>query len=96
MTDLENNVENIKYEVQHYTLCDGWINTWSIYDENDNPIPSVFDTKEEAQAELDDFFEDIQTDIDSGFRDKDHGYGRDEFRIVPILKGAENEQVPRN
>jgi len=44
----------MKYEVQHYTLCDGWRNTWTIC-ENGIEKPHVFDSEEEAQAELDEF-----------------------------------------
>ena len=36
-----------KYEVQHYTLCDGWINTWTVDDK-----PEYFDTYEDAEASL--------------------------------------------
>ena len=46
-----------KYEVQHYTLCDGWINTWTIYDENNNEIADVYDTYEDAQIALEDFLD---------------------------------------
>jgi len=80
--------EPIKYEVQQYTLCDGWINTWSVIDENDVSTPDIFDSLKEAKGELDDFFKDIEDDIKSGFRQSDLGYDREEFRIVPILKGG--------
>jgi hypothetical protein len=42
------------YQVQTYTLCDGWINTWS---EDDQPM--TFDTLEEAQIALQDHLEDL-------------------------------------
>lgn len=41
-----------RYEVQTWTLCDGWMNTWSIIEEaGDNiftDIPETFPTREEA------------------------------------------------
>ena len=37
----------MKYEVQTYTLCDGFINTWS--DDDEGPVQ--FDTQAQAQAE---------------------------------------------
>ena len=36
------------FEVQHYTLCDGWINCWSEEDENGVMIPSIYRTYTEA------------------------------------------------
>ena len=70
------------YEVQHYTLCDGWVNTWTISEGDDDPIPQVFATRDEAQAELDEFLRDIQDEIDCGDRAPDEGYDASEFRIV--------------
>ena len=58
----------MKYEVQHYTLCDGWTNTWTISDENGIEQPEVFDNEEEAQAELDAFFQEVEEEIQSGER----------------------------
>ncbi len=68
-----------RYEVRHYTVCDGWVNTWLINDE-----PQTFATREEAQAELDSFLSEIQSEIDSGEREPDAGYSRDEFRIEEV------------
>jgi hypothetical protein len=50
-----------KYEVQTYTLCDGWINTWT--DEDENPI--VFDNLEAAKKELLDHFKDLQESVEN-------------------------------
>lgn len=71
----------MKYEVQHYTLCDGWTNTWTICEDGIEK-PHVFDSQEEAQAELDEFFEDIAAEIQAGERKPDEGYSRDEFRVI--------------
>ena len=73
-----------KYEVQTYTLCDGFVNTWSTEDAAGNTIPSTFDTREAAQAEIDEFFDDIESEIAAGERGADEGYDRDDFQIVLV------------
>ena len=73
-----------KYKVQHHTLCDGWINTWSICENDGTDITQIFDTEQEAQAELDEFFREIAEEIKSGERQPDNGYDREDFRIVPV------------
>ena len=55
-----------RYEVQHYTLCDGWINTWSDYDEDGNETPSTYDSFEDALNELDSFLDDEQEAFEEG------------------------------
>lgn len=74
-----------KWEVQHYTMCDGWVNTWSVI-ENGKETPQQFDTELEAQSELDEFFNDINLEIEYGEREPEHGYDRDEFQIVEVTK----------
>lgn len=49
------------YEVQTYTVCDGWINTWHVDDE-----PQFFDTVEEAKTELEDFLDDVAEAVAAG------------------------------
>ena len=77
-----------RYEVQTWTLCDGWMNTWSIIEEaGDNiftDIPETFPTREEAQQALDEFLFDIQSEIDTGQRSADEGYDAEDFRIVQV------------
>lgn len=80
----------MKYEVQHYTLCQGWVNSWSV-SENGTDIPHIFDTKAEAQAELNDFFTDIADEIKSGERAENEGYDQEEFRIVPLIQDDQGE-----
>ncbi len=47
------------YEVQHYTLADGWKNDWS-YDEGDGVFRiETFATRDDAEAALDEFFADL-------------------------------------
>jgi hypothetical protein len=73
----------MKYEVQQYTLCEGWVNTWTICEE-DIAILQIFDTQEEAQVELDEFFREITEEIEDGERDPDNGYDTEEFRVVEV------------
>ena len=73
-----------RYEVQHYTLCDGWVNTWSDYDEDGNETPSTYDSFEDALNELDSFLDDEQEAFEEG--NIESPYDRDEFRILEITK----------
>jgi len=73
-----------RYEVQHYTLCDGWVNTWSDYDEDGNETPSTYDSFEDALNELDSFLDDEQEAFEEG--NIESPYDRDEFRIAEITK----------
>ena len=46
----------MSFAIQEFTLCDGWVNTWS--DEKGNP--SLFDSQEEAFTELVAFLADMK------------------------------------
>ncbi len=70
------------YEVQTYTICEGWVNTWTIIEGDNDPVPHHFATRQEAQAELDELLNDIQQEISCGDRAPDRGYDAEEFRIV--------------
>lgn len=78
-----------RYEVQTFTLCDGWTNTWSVPEQAGEDtfteIPETFATRAEAQAALDQFLAEIQEEIASGQRAPDEGYDPEEFRIVPVV-----------
>tara|TARA_B110000902_G_C13857739_1_gene417779 strand:+ start:341 stop:580 length:240 start_codon:yes stop_codon:yes gene_type:complete len=75
------------FEVQHYTFVDGWVNTYTVTDDNgENPISVVFDTHAEAQADIDSYMGEIDDQIKSGERAADEGYDSDEFRVVEILE----------
>ena len=71
-----------RYEVQHFTLCDGWVNTWSDYDEDGNETPSTYDSFEDALNELDSFLDDEQEAFEEG--NIESPYDRDEFRIAEV------------
>lgn len=71
------------YEVQTYTLCDGWVNTWHI-EENGIVSPETFPTRAAAQAALDEFFTEIAEEIAVGQRASDAGFDRSEFRVAKV------------
>ena len=66
-----------KYVVEHQTLCDGWINTWSVDGE-----PEVFDTYQDAENALDSFLSEEKKAFKRG--EIDNMYEADEFRITEI------------
>lgn len=64
-----------KFVVEHYTLVDGWINTWSISD-GQVTTPETFRTEADAQAALNEFLDDCK---EGGLE-----YDASEFRVVPV------------
>ena len=70
-----------KYEIQHWTFVDGWVNTSTEENEQGEEVPLVFTTRAEAQADLDEFMGEIADQIASGEREADHGYDGGDFRI---------------
>ena len=81
---------NNRFEVHTWTLCDGWINCWTVTDKHGNEQPDSYLTIKAAQAEIDEFFADIEADIKAGDREPDEGYDREEFRIFDTVN---NEYV---
>lgn len=71
-----------KYEVQEYTICDGWVNTWHEWDDDDEEIPMTFDSVKEAIEELDNHLYDMQKAYNMG--DISSPDDRANFRIVEI------------
>tara|TARA_R110000803_G_scaffold61535_4_gene121407 strand:+ start:3645 stop:3857 length:213 start_codon:yes stop_codon:yes gene_type:complete len=65
------------YQVEQFTLCDGWVNTWHIDDK-----PHVFKTRDEAILELAEFFSDMTEDYEAGFLSDPVNHK--EFRIVEV------------
>lgn len=69
------------YEVQHFTLCDGWINVWSDIDEEGNETPSVYATEQDAKKALDEYlFDTFMAYMEGDLSDFDHT----QFRVSPI------------
>jgi len=72
-----------KWEVQEFTFCDGWINTWS--DKNEEPL--YFKSEDEAKQELDDFLFDQSEAVENGAMvDK---YDIENYRIVKVFPKGE-------
>lgn len=67
------------FEVQQFTECDGWVNTWSIGDE-----PERFETREDAKAELGIYFVDCLDAVLDGFMTD--APNLNEFRIVEVTE----------
>lgn len=68
-----------RYEVQHFTLCDGWINTWH---DGETGEPTTYASFADALADLDDFLDDEAQEYEQG--NIESPYERDEFRIVQV------------
>ena len=47
------------WEVQTFTLCEGWVNTWTVCKHGQEPTAQPFETREEAEAALAEFLDDI-------------------------------------
>jgi len=80
-------ITNSGYEILQYSLCEGWIN--NLYDGSDSPY--VFTSLEEAIAELQEEFDDWQTEIETGYRDEEAGYDISDFQIVCNKSGIAYE-----
>jgi hypothetical protein len=72
------NMKNSGFEILQFSLCEGWVN--NLYDGNN--VPYVFNTFEEAIAELQEEFDQWQSEIESGERGEDEGYDICTFQIV--------------
>jgi len=78
-----------RFEVQEYTVVDGWINNWTV----EIPIhidewvtrPQTFATADEAQAAIYEFFADLTR---AGMV---QSYDMSDYRVVPIAYGAANK-----
>mgnify|MGYP000406859860 CR=1 FL=1 len=72
------------FEVQHHTICEGWVNTWSEEDEMGAWVPSRYATEAEADFELQEFLAEIKREVASGEREADAAYAAEEFRVVKV------------
>jgi hypothetical protein len=71
----------LTYEVQHYTLFYGWVNTWSYAEADGVMQPETFATAAEAQAALDEFYQDLEEEVAAGQMAPHY---RDAFRVRQI------------
>ena len=63
-----------KYEVQHFTLCDGWINVWT-----EDKKPSYFNSYQEAEKEIREFVDDWNKHCE-----KDCEYEYEDYRVMKV------------
>lgn len=82
------------FEVQHYTLVDGWVNCWTTYDENDGEYPTTYETFKEAIADLDDMFDEQDYEVTIGLLEPEHRHSDDQYRIVRFFNGLVTDIFP--
>lgn len=70
-------LREVRYEVQTYTLCDGWTNTWQ---EDDAPL--TFASKAEAEAALELHLVDINESFQEGHLSD--GANLSDYRVVCV------------
>lgn len=68
----------LSYQVQHFTLCDGWVNCW--LDDNESPI--IFSSEKKARDYLESYIQDQHECVDQGLMD--YKYSIDEYRVVTV------------
>jgi len=71
-----------KFEVQEYTICDGWVNTWHEWDDDNEEIPMTFDSIKEAIEQIDAHLYDMQKAYNMG--DISSPDDRANFRVVEV------------
>jgi hypothetical protein len=67
------------YEIQHYTLFDGWVNCWT-----QDGVPVTFGSREDAEKALEEYLAETEEAAKNG--DLSAPYMREEFRICAILR----------
>lgn len=72
------------FEIQTFTLCNGWVNTWTVHHEDGTSEPERFASNADARAALHEFLTEITEEIAIGIRDPEFGYDADDFRIVAL------------
>ena len=70
----------MRYEIQHYTICYGWVNTWAYAEADGVMQPETFATAAEAQAALDEYLADVEEEVAAG---QMAPCCRNEFRVRP-------------
>jgi hypothetical protein len=66
------------YQIETFTICNGWVNTWQ--DQDGTPV--VFTTQSAAMAELNEFLEDINDAFECGHLDAP--YDACEYRVSKL------------
>jgi len=89
MTDVKEH-----FEVQHWTVADGWVNCWTTIDENDDETPTTYEKYAHALHDLDELFDEIEAEIVSGHREPDMRYNDSDYRIVKFVSGVMDNVYP--
>jgi len=66
------------WEVQTYTLGDGWVNCWK---ESDDATPQTFETEAAARAELQEHLGNVKAAVDAGHMED---YDPEDYRVVRV------------
>ena len=66
----------MSYQIETYTLCQGWINIWA-----DDDAPVIFGTYAAALAELADFLAELAHAVKVGHLDD---YNPEDYRVVEV------------
>lgn len=74
----------MKFEIQEYTICDGWINNWSHMDEDGSVHKTYFTSAKVAQDELECFLYDMREAVADG--NMEDAPDASEFRIVEVAE----------
>jgi hypothetical protein len=69
----------MRYQIEHFTLCDGWGNSWR----DDSATPVTFASYDEAIKELNEYFSELSEEVESGFIED---YNMSDFRIAEVLE----------
>jgi hypothetical protein len=67
----------MRYQIEHFTLCDGWVNTWR----DDSTTPVTFASYDEALKELNEYYKELNEDVESGSIEP---YNMCDFRIAEV------------
>jgi|GEM_PF-1686717 len=86
----ENVHPHLRWEVQHSTLCDGWVNTWT----DDDETPVTYASKSEAEQAFKEYLEYQHRAVDDG--DWDEKYDPADFRVVFVIGEPNTETPPKN
>ena len=73
----------MRYEVQTYTLCDGWVNTWRIEYLDGKVEYETFANSAEARAALDEFFDNLWDEITAGQMHPE-AFDTDRYRVAKV------------
>ena len=68
----------MKYEIQTFTLCAGWVNIWT---DNDSGEPVTFNTRKAAEKELADYLADLAHAVKIGQLDD---YNPEDYKIEKV------------